>query len=257
MTAISIFNNHSFGSIRVIKDSKGEPKFCLSDVCGILGLSSKLVKQRLNDEVVSNYPISDKLGRTQVSLFVNEDGLYDTILDSRKPEAKQFRRWVTSEVLPAIRKKGGYIQEIEGESPEQLLARALMVAQDTLNRTKERNKVLEETIEANEPRVLFSKAVETSSDSILIGELAKILKQNGIEIGQNRMFEYLRSNGYLISKKCEMYNQPTQKGLDLGLFEIKKTSISKPDGTVLITTTTKITGKGQMYFTNKFLNDKI
>lgn len=258
MNGIRIFNSPQFGVIRTAGTSE-QPLFCLADVCHCLGLSAKGVNQRLGDEVISNYPIVDNLGRTQQALFVNEDGLYDVILDSRKPQAKAFRKWVTSEVLPAIRKTGGYIATRAEDTPEEIMARALTIAQATLAKRDERLNLLEAENEKQKrqiteeaPRVLFSKAVETSKRSCLIGELAKILQQNGINIGQNRLFKWLRENGYLCNKG-EMYNQPTQKAMELGLFEIKQTVINMPDGSVVVKSTTKTTGKGQVYFVNKFL----
>ena len=210
-----------------------------------MGLTPKFVNQRLSDEVVSNHPILDSLGREQLALFVNEDGLYDVILDSRKPEAKQFRKWITSEVLPSIRKTGGYIKTEETDDAETILAKAILVAHETIERQKRQ-------LLAQEPRVIFAKAVETSSRSILIGELAKILNQNGISIGQNRLFAILRSRGYL-GQRGEYYNIPTQRAMDMGLFEIKKTSILRSNGYSSVQTTTKVTGRGQIYFINKFL----
>lgn len=207
------------------------------------------MRQRLSDGVVSTQPISDSLGREQQANFVNEDGLYDVILDSRKPEAKQFRKWVTSKVLPSIRKTGGY--SVQQLSRKELLQLALE-AEEEKERLMLENKQQQAQIEANAPRVLFSQAVETSGKSILIGELAKILKQNGIEIGERRLFEWLRKHGYLCSQG-ERYNQPTQRAMEMGLFEIKKTTITKPDGTTLVSTTTKVTGKGQICFVDKFL----
>lgn len=191
--------------------------------------------------------------------FVNEDGLYDVILDSRKPEAKVFRKWVTSEVLPSIRKSGGYIAAKAEDTPEEIMARALLVAQDTLRRREERiamlqqeNATQQEKIEQDAPKVLFAEAVSTSKTSILIGELAKVIKQNGVDMGQNRLFKWLRSNGYLC-RHGEHYNTPTQKAMEMGLFEIKEHSVLRPDGSVMVTRTTKVTGKGQVYFVNKFL----
>lgn len=248
---LRVFKNNLFGEVRVV-ESNEEPIFCLADLCKILDLTPKGVKQRLSDGVISNYPIIDSLGRRQNALFVNEDGLYDVILDSRKQEAKSFRKWVTGEVLPAIRKTGGYMIEKEDDSEESIMARALLIAQDTIQRSKEKIRQLSSTVERQAPKVMFADAVATSHRSCLIAELAKILTQNGIQIGQNRLFEYLRKNNYLGSKG-EYYNQPTQHAMELGLFEIKKTSITKPDGTVLVNTTPKVTGKGQIYFVNQLL----
>lgn len=197
-------------------------------------------------------------------------------MQSRKPIAKQFKKGVKA-ILKEIRKTGGYMVAKKDETPEEIMARALMVAQATIDRQKAQvmeaekkaaqltatNQGLTKQVEGLErsnahlrPGATFAKAVETSEHSILVGELARIIKQNGVEIGQNRLFVWLREKGYLC-KKGEMYNQPTQKALDMGLFEIKKTVIIKPSGKSLVTTTTKVTGKGQVYFVNKFLFDTI
>ena len=265
--SIQIFNSPQFGEIRTAGTSDN-PMFCLSDLCHALGLSAKGVNQRLDKEVISNYPL-ETAGGVQQALFVNEDGLYDVILESRKPEAKKFRKWVTSEVLPSIRKTGGFIAVGVEDTDEEIMARALLVADATIKRKDERiaqlqaenetaQKQIEEQqskIEQDAPKVLFADAVSTSQRSCLVAELAKILKQNGVDIGQNRLYGWLRSNGYLGARGL-YYNQPTQKAMKLGLFEIKQTTITKPDGTVLVATTPKITGKGQIYFVDKFLSRK-
>lgn len=252
MNTIKIFENEQFGKVRIAMSESNEPFFCLADVCQILDLIPSKVAQRLDKDVLSKYPL-ETAGGIQQANFVDEDGLYDTILDSRKPEAKKFRKWVTSEVLPCIRKTGGYIATKMDDTPEEIMARALIVAQETLKRKEQRLIEAEQKIQKNAPKVLFADAVCTSQRSCLIAELAKILQQNGVNIGQNRLFSWMRENGYLC-QKGDYYNQPTQKAMKLGLFELKKTSINKPDGTVLVTTTTKVTGKGQVYFVNKFLS---
>lgn len=253
MNDIQIFKNSAFGEVRVT-EVDGEPMFCLADVCKMLDLGNpSQVKSRLSDGVISNEVILDSLGREQVAAFINEDALYDVIFDSRKPEARAFRKWVTSEVLPAIRKTGGYIATKKDDTPELIMARALMVAKDTIDRAQDRIRSLEAENAVNAPKALFADAVASSDRSCLISELAKILRQNGVNIGQNRLFAWMRDNGFLCSKG-EYYNQPTQRAMEMGLFEIKKTSITKPDGSVLVTTTTKVTGKGQIYFVNKFLS---
>ena len=252
MNGIQIFRNESFGEVRVT-EANGEPMFCLADVCKMLDLGNpSQVKSRLSDGVISNEVILDSLGREQVAVFINEDALYDVIFDSRKPEARAFRKWVTSEVLPAIRRTGGYIDTKEDDTPELIMARALVVAKETIERAQNRIRSLEAENAANAPKALFADAVAASDRSCLVAELAKILQQNGVNIGQNRLFKWLRGNGYLCAKG-EYYNQPTQRAMELGLFEIKKTSITKPDGVVLVQSTTKVTGKGQIYFVNKFL----
>ena len=192
------------------------------------------------------------MGRAQQMNFVTEKNLYKVIMRSDKPQAEPFQDWVCGEVLPSIRKHGGYITTQQNDTPEEIMARALIVAQETLKRKEQRLIEAESKIQQDAPKVLFADAVSTSQRSCLIAELAKILQQNGVNIGQNRLFSWMRDNGYLC-QKGQYYNQPTQKSMELGLFEIKQTTITKPDGTVLVTTTTKVTGKGQIYFVNKFL----
>lgn len=250
MNEIKIFQNEQFGQIRIVVNENNEPLFCLADVCNVLGLRQGDVRQRLEEGVVSTQPLETS-GGVQQANFVTEDGLYDAILDSRKPEAKKFRKWVTSEVLPSIRKHGAYMTN---ETLEKALTSPDFLIQLAINLKEEKQKRIEaeSKIQQDAPKVLFADAVSTSQRSCLIAELAKILQQNGVNIGQNRLFSWMRDNGYLC-QKGDYYNQPTQKSMKLGLFELKKTSITKPDGSVLVTTTTKVTGKGQIYFVNKFL----
>lgn len=252
MQSIQVFNNPAFGNIRVA-GTEENPQFCLTDVCKALKLSAKGVNQRLGDEVISNYPITDKLGREQQALFVNEDGLYDVILDSRKTEARQFRKWITSEVLPTIRKHGAYMTEDALQKAIQNPDFLIQLATELKNE-KQKRLVAEKKIQETRPQVIFADAVTASSDSILVGELAKLIKQNGVDTGQRRLFKWLRGNGYLCKKTGECFNEPTQYSMELGLFEIKKTVIQKPDGSAIINKTVKVTGKGQVYFVNKFLS---
>lgn len=279
--SIKIFENAQFGQIRTSVAESGEPLFCLADVCRVLDLSNpRDVKRRLNQRGVctTDTPTYNQHGALvmQQLNFITEPNLYKCIFQSRKKEAEQFQDWVCGEVLPSIRKSGGYIVAKVDETPEQIMARALIVAQETISRQKaavaaaeKRATLLEATtkqmtVQINGletknkellPGATFAKAVETSEHSILIGELARIIKQNGVEIGQNRLFQWLRENGFLC-KKGEWYNQPTQRAMEMGLFEIKKTVITKPSGDSLVTTTTKVTGKGQIYFVNRFLFEK-
>jgi prophage antirepressor-like protein len=258
-TAIKIFNNPQFGEIRTAQTESGEPLFVAKDVCDILGISKhRDAIQKLDEDERGSVRV-DTLGGIQEMTAVTESGLYTLIIRSDKKEAKPFRKWVTSEVLPAIRKTGGYIATKEEDTPELIMARGLMAAKDAIDRLQSQNKVLEakttlyeSIMDENKPKVLFASAVETSDRSCLIAEVAKILSQNGVEIGQNRLFAWMRDKGYLC-KHGDYYNQPTQKAMSLGLFEIKKTTITKPDGTVLVNTTPKVTGKGQVYFVNHFL----
>lgn len=187
--------------------------------------------------------------------FLTEDGLYEVLMQSRKPIAKAFKKEVKT-ILKEIRKNGGYIVTNENESDEQIMAKALLVAQRTIERKNEKIKQLEVKVENDRPKVLFAEAVETSKNSILIGDLAKIIKQNGYDIGQKRLFAWLRDNGYLIKRAGSDYNMPTQKSMNLKLFEIKETAITHSDGHISINKTVKVTGKGQIYFINLFQKQK-
>ena len=185
--------------------------------------------------------------------YGKESEVYRLTMKSKLPDAEKFQDWVCDEVLPSIRKHGAYMTQ---ETIEKALTSPDFLIQLATNLKEEQQRRIEaeRTIKANAPKVLFADAVSTSKRSCLVAELAKILQQNGINIGQNRLFAWMRKNGYLCSRG-QYYNQPTQKAMELGLFELKQTTITKPDGTVLVTTTTKITGKGQVYFVNKFLGE--
>ena len=251
MNDLQIFNNEEFGEIRTItKDD--EPMFCLADVCKALELTQpSKVKERLNEKGVRSIPTLTK-GGEQKLLYINEPNLYKTIFQSRKESAERFTEWLTSEVLPSIRKNGGYIAGQETLSDEELMAKALLVAN---NKIAERDKIIEQKqarIEQMKPKEIFADAVSASHTSILVGDLAKLICQNGYQIGQKRLFTWLRDKGYLI-KSGSSYNMPTQRYVEQGLFEIKESNLVNPDGSVRITKTTKATGKGQVYFVNKFL----
>ena len=252
MNEIKIFQNEQFGQIRIVVNENNEPLFCFFVLCNSLGLSNnRKVKSQLDDDVTLSYPILDNLGREQEATFVTEAGMYTVILRSDSPKAKPMQKWVTNEVLPSIRKHGAYMTN---ETLEKALTSPDILIQLATNLIEEMQKRIEaeSKIQQDAPKVLFADAVSTSQRSCLIAELAKILQQNGVNIGQNRLFSWMRDNGYLC-QKGQYYNQPTQKSMELGLFEIKQTTITKPDGSVLVTTTTKVTGKGQIYFVNKYL----
>ncbi len=254
MNNIQIFNNPQFGEVRIVTSDNGEPMFCLADVCKALDLHSSKVAQRLTEDVLSKYPL-ETAGGTQQANFINEDGLYDTILDSRKPEAKKFRKWITSEVLPSVRKTGGYIVAKEDDTPEMIMARAVLVAKATIEKQSKLIEVQKAQIDNDKPKVIFHDAVVSSKTTCLIKELADILNQNGCpQIGQNRLFRWLRNHGYLCSSR-EYFNMPTQKAMDMKLFKVEKgTRIDRYTGGVITTRTTKVTTKGLDYFINKFLN---
>ena len=245
MNELKIFENEEFGQVRtVIK--KDEPWFVASDICRALDLSNPSVAvSRLDEDERTKF----NLGRQGATNCVNEFGLYSLILASRKPNAKKFKRWITHEVLPSIRKTGGYIQVKDDDSNEEILSKALLIAQKTIEQRNAR-------IQEMKPKELFANAVSTSETTILIGELAKILKGNGMDIGQNRLFERLRQDGFLIKRKGTDYNAPTQKSMELGLFRVKETAITHSDGHVTISKTTKVTGKGQQYFIDYFLGGR-
>lgn len=242
---IKVFENEQFGKIRVV-EKNNEPWFIAKDVCKALGLAqvSRAI-QKLDEDEVTNSKVIDSIGREQKVNAISEAGMYSLVLVSRKPEAKAFKRWVTHEVLPAIHRTGGYMVAKADETPEETMARAVLIAQDTINRQKQQ-------IADMQPKALFADAVAASHTSILVGELAKLLKQNGVEIGQNRLFKWLRENGYLM-KTGSSYNMPTQRSMERELFEVKETSITHSDGHITVQKTPKVTGKGQQYFINRFL----
>ncbi|ALA12307.1 phage antirepressor [Paenibacillus larvae] len=244
MNQLQVFN-FTGKDVRVIMKD-GQPWWLAKDICSVLDHSdvSMAVKRLDEDEKLTQTLFVS--GQNRNVWFVNEPGLYSLILTSRKPEAKQFKRWVTHEVLPAIRKTGMYATDELLDNPDFLIQAATKLKEE-----REARKLLESQIEQDRPKVIFAEALETSKSSILIGELAKLLKQNGINVGQNRLFNWLRAEGYL-GRKGDYRNLPTQKSMELGLFEIKTRTIANPDGSTRITKTTKVTGKGQVYFVNKF-----
>lgn len=244
MNEIQLFNfeNHEVRSLLL----NNEPWFVGKDVAEVLGYAKPLnaIAQHVDKDDSLKQGLTDSLGRQQKTIFVNESGLYALIFGSKLESAQKFKRWVTSEVLPTLRKTGQYqVKELSGQ---ELMAKALIEAQSVLA-------AKDKQIEEMKPKVVFADAVATSHTSILVGELAKILKQNGIDMGQKRLFAWLRENGFLIKRKGTDYNMPTQKAMDLGLFEIKEGSCVNGSGVNITTKTPKVTGKGQQYFINKFL----
>ena len=245
--ALQVFN-YKEQVVRTI-ERDGEVWFVAKDVCDVLDLSNPTMAiQELDEDERSKY----YLGRQGEANIISEPGLYALVLKSRKPEAKEFSRWVRHEVLPAIRQHGGYLTPAKIE--EALLNPDVIIrlAQE-LKAEREKVAALTERVEADRPKVIFADAMDTSQESILIGNLAKLLAQNGVKIGQNRLFEWLREHGYLMNCKGERWNMPTQSSIERGLFEVKTRIINNPDGSTKITHTTKVTGKGQIYFVNLFL----
>lgn len=252
MNNLQIFDSPDFGQIRTIQQN-GEPWFVGKDVADILGYQngSRDVNRHVDEDDRQNYQ-NGTFESNRGLTIINESGLYSLILSSKMPKAKEFKRWVTSEVIPAIRKTGGYIAGSENMTDAEIMAKAVLVAQSTIRQRDQRIKELESDVAAAKPKVLFADAVSASDSTILIGDLAKILKQNGHPIGQKRLFNWMREQGYLIKRQGADYNSPTQRAMEMGLFKIKETAISHSDGHVSVSKTTKVTGKGQQYFINKF-----
>lgn len=248
MNELQIFKNSEFGEIRTVTKNN-EPWFVAIDVCNALDLKNPTVSVgRLDEDEVTKFNLGGLSGESNI---VSEYGLYNLILASRKKEAKKFKRWITHEVIPSIRKHGAYMSseviEKTLSDPDYLIRLAT-----NLKEEKAKRALAEAQIEKDKPKVLFADSCEVAENSILIGEFAKRLKQNGFDIGQNKLFEWLRQHDYLC-KSGERKNLPTQYAMELGLFEIKTRVLSNPNGSVRTTSTTKITGRGQIYFTNKFL----
>ena len=256
MTDLQIFKNPEFGEIRTI-EKDGEPWVVGKDVAAALGYErpTKAILDHVDDEDKDEVPIQDSIGRSQNTPIINESGLYSLVLSSKLPTAKKFKRWVTSEVIPSIRKHGAYMTP---DKLEEVLLKpdTLIQLAQNLKAEQEKRRALEVKMEEQKPKVLFAESVEAAKTSILIGELAKLLKQNGINIGQNRLFEWLRNNGYLIRRQGSDYNMPTQRAMEMGLFEIKETTITHSDGHIHVSKTPKVTGKGQVYFVNLFVSGR-
>ncbi len=245
--------NFKGASLRTLTDEAGEPWFVAKDVCDILEISNPSdALQSLDDDEKANLGNSyvwSEPGRRP--LIISEPGLYRLVMRSRKPEAKEFQRWVTHEVLPQIRKTGGYIPAGDSDSDEDIMARAVLVAQKTIEHKNRQIAEKDERIKALEPKALFADAVAASDGTCLVGELAKMLRQNGLDIGQNRLFRLLQADGHL-GKSGSNRNVPTQKAMDLGLFRIKETTVTHADGHTTVSRTPKVTGKGQRYFIDRY-----
>lgn len=243
---LNVFNFEN-SNIRVI-NKNNEPWFVAKDICDVLEIKNTTQAiQRLDYDERAMFNI----GRQGETNIINEYGLYSLVLASRKPEAKRFKRWVTHEVIPSIRKQGTYMTPDTIEKvlmdPDTIIKIATQLKEEQAKRM-----AAEAQVEKQKPKVLFASAVEASETSILIGQLAKIITQNGVKIGQNRLFEWLRDNGFL-GKKGAHYNEPTQYSMERGWFEVTERTFNNPDGSIRVTRTTKVTGKGQVYFINKLL----
>ena len=243
MNEIQIFNNPEFGSVRAMRDEDGMPLFVAGDVAKILGYGDAThMTRRLEDDEKALRSVETP-GGTQIANVITEPGLYSAILSSRVPNTHAFKRWVTHEVLPAIRREGGYMVARD-ETPELTMARAVLLARSTIDRQRAR-------IAELEPKALFADAVGASNGTCLVGELAKMIRQNGVPMGQNRLFALMREDGYL-GKSGSNRNVPTQRSMEMGLFRIKETAVTHADGHVTVNRTPKVTGKGQRYFVGRY-----
>lgn len=250
MKNLKIFNSQQFSELKILIDKKEKEWFPVTIVAKVLGYSNPhdaIIRHCKNDGVVKHEVIDD-LGRTQEMKFINEGNLYRLIVKSKLPSAEKFERWIFDEVLPSIRKHGMYATDELLNNPDL----AIKVFQE-LKKEREETAKLQQQINVDKPYTNFGKAISNSDDGILIGEYAKLLKNDSIEIGQNRLFQWLRENGYLI-KSGRRKNDLVQRYLEIGLFEMKETTIHTPKGDK-IRTTTLITGKGQMYFVDKLSKD--
>lgn len=251
---IKVFSNEEFGSIRRV-EVDGEFWLVGKDVAHILGYTdeNKAIAMHVDDEDKLNDKTALSLGQ-RGGWLINESGLYSLVLSSKLPSAKKFRRWVTSEVLPSIRKHGAYMtpETLEAAilNPDYLIKVATALKQET-----EKRKALESKVQADAPKVLFADSVAASTSTILISELAKILRQNGVNTGEKRLFRWMRENGYLVKRNGTDYNMPTQMSMELGILKVKETVVCHSDGHTSISKTPKVTGKGQTYFLNKFLGE--
>ncbi len=248
MQELQIFKNKEFGEVRTITIG-GEPWFVGKDVATALGYTNpqKAVRDHVMEEDRGMNEMDTPSGKQNL-VVINESGLYALIFGSKLESAKRFKYWVTSEVLPAIRRCGVYAVDELLDNPDMAIK-----AFTALKEEREKNRLLQADNERMKPKEIFADAVAASHTAILIGDLAKLLKQNGIETGQKRLFNWLRENGYLIKRKGTNWNMPTQKSMEMELFEVKESTVNNPDGSVRINRTTKVTGKGQQYFINKFL----
>ncbi len=257
MNSLKIFENPQFGSIRTL-ELNGEPWFVGKDVAEVLRYAkpTDAVRKHVDDEDRGISKMGTPSGIQEMTI-INESGLYSLILSSKLPTAKAFKRWVTSEVLPAIRRTGGYIPTTPQMSEQEIMARAVQISMNTIKHQKEQLDRQAEQLEQQAPKVLFADSVASSSSSILVFDLAKLLKQNGVNMGGNRLFAWLREHGYLVKRKGSDYNMPTQKSMNLGLFEIKESTHTHADGHTTVNRTPKVTGKGQIYFVSKFLEKEL
>lgn len=253
--AVELFNNREFGDLRAVEEN-GRTMFCARDVATALGYKDTANAIKLHCKGVANYHPLRTSGGIQNVRFIAEGDVLRLIVSSKLPQAQAYERWVFDEVLPSIHRTGGYIAAKPDETPEEIMARALLVANDTMARQRERIEGLAAENAELRPKALFADAVAASDGTCLVGELAKMARQNGVDMGQNRMFAWLREGGWLGKSGCNR-NVPTQRAMDMGLFRIKETAVTHSDGRVTVNRTPKVTGKGQTYFMAKLVKEAI
>lgn len=253
MNRLQIFENPEFGAVRTV-ELNGEPWLVGKDVAKALGYAKP-------ENAIGTHVDSDDKTITLIqgtgsnykskAVLINESGLYSLVLSSKLPTARKFRHWVTSEVLPSIRRHGLYAVDELLNNPDLMIQ-----AMEQLKAERAKNLQLSEKVRQDAPKVLFADSVAASHTSILVFDLAKLLRQNGVNIGGNRLFDWMRQNGYLVKRRGADWNMPTQRSMEMGLFEVKETSVTHSDGHVTVTKTPKVTGKGQVYFVNKFCGQR-
>ena len=256
MNDLQVFQNERFGEVRTVI-REGQPWFVAADVCRVLELDPTATRRLDEDEKDTLRLTQGTSGNPNVTI-VNEPGLYVLVMGSRKPEAREFRRWITHEVIPAIRQTGGYVGNDDlflqtylpyaDESTKAMFRATLATINDQNRKIAEQSR----KIEQDAPKVLFASSVEASSTGILIGALAKLLRQNGVELGQNRLFERMRKDGYLISRPGSDWNMPSQRSMEAGFMRIKESTVTHADGHISVNKTPVVTGKGQVFFINKY-----
>lgn len=257
--SVQVFDSPEFGRVRTYIGQDGTVLFCAKDVCDCLGYSNS--RKAISDHckgVTKRYPLQTP-GGIQEAVFITQPDLLRLIARSKLPNAQKFEAWMFEEVMPSVVNHGGYIAGQEQMAPEQLCLAAMEYLQSRVKQLEADNAMQGKVIAKNtakidrmRPKALFADAVAASDSTILIGDLAKIIKQScGVDTGQKRLFAWMRENGWLM-KDGSSKNMPTQRAMDMGLFRVKETTISNPDGSVRVTKTTKVTGKGQQFFVNKF-----
>ena len=257
MKQLQMFEHEKFGALEILIID-GKENFPANDVAKQLGYSnpSDAVNRHCRKDGVVFHEVIDSLGRTQQKKFISEGNLYRLITNSKLPDAEKFETWIFDEVLPSIRKHGGYIATSEDDDDDSIMAKAVLIANKTIERKNKQISDQKKVIEEQKPKVLFADSVEASQTSILVRELAVLLKQNGVDTGERRLYEWLRTNEFLIKRFGSDRNTPTQKSMNMGLFEIKETPINHNSGLITVSKTTKVTGRGQVYFINKFLSQQ-